>query len=106
MGTVILIHVNRGRRITKYTQKQKHMLLKNSSGFGVIGNHVNDLLRMRKEGKTDYSHKNPYFVSKIQEEQSINLLKFNGRFVSKWGKMEKIKYSQKRREADLLVSSA
>jgi len=48
------------------------------------------LLRMRKEGKTVYSRKNPYFVSKIQEAQSINLSKFNGRFVRVRGKIKKI----------------
>jgi len=48
------------------------------------------LLRMRKEGKTVYSRKNPYFVSKIQEAQSISLSKFNGRFVRVRGKIKKI----------------
>jgi len=48
------------------------------------------LLRMRKEGKTVYSRKNPYFVSKIQKAQSISLSKFNGRFVRVRGKIKKI----------------
>ncbi|MEC9460928.1 MAG: hypothetical protein VYD14_06940, partial [SAR324 cluster bacterium] len=48
------------------------------------------LLRMRKEGKTVYSRKNPYFVSKIQKAQSINLSKFYGRFVRVRGKIKKI----------------
>ena len=48
------------------------------------------LLRMCKEGKTVYSRRNPYFVSKIQEVQSINLSKFNGRFVRVRGKIKKI----------------
>jgi len=49
------------------------------------------LLRMRKEGKTVYSRKNPYFVTKIQKAQSINLSKFNGRFVRVRGKIKNIK---------------
>lgn len=48
------------------------------------------LLRMRIEGKTVYSRKNPYFVSKIQKAQSISLSKFNGRFVRVRGKIKKI----------------
>ncbi|MEC9384145.1 MAG: thermonuclease family protein, partial [SAR324 cluster bacterium] len=48
------------------------------------------LLRMRIEGKTVYSRKNPYFVSKIQKAQSISLSKFNGRFVKVRGKIKKI----------------
>ena len=64
------------------------------------------LLRMCKEGKTVYSRRNPYFVSKIQEVQSINLSKFNGRFVRVRGKIKKNKYPWKRREADLFLSSA
>ncbi len=39
------------------------------------------LLRLRKGGKTVYSHKNPYFVSKIKNAQEINLSKYNGRFI-------------------------
>jgi len=53
------------------------------------------LLRMRKEGKTVYSHKNPYFVSKIQEAESIDLSKYNGRFVRVRGKIKKIKTLRK-----------
>ena len=45
------------------------------------------LLRMRKEGKTVYSRSNPYFVSKIAEAQSIDLSKYNGRFVRLRGKI-------------------
>jgi len=49
------------------------------------------LLRMRKEGKTVYSSSNPYFVSKIAEAQSIDLSKYNGRFVRVRGKIKNIK---------------
>jgi len=49
------------------------------------------LLRLRKEGKTVYSHKNPYFVSKIKNAQEINLSKYNGRFIRVRGKIKKIK---------------
>jgi len=49
------------------------------------------LLRMREEGKTVYSSSNPYFVSKIAEAQSIDLSKYNGRFVRVRGKIKNIK---------------
>ena len=53
------------------------------------------LLRLRKEGKTVYSGKNPYFVSKIQKAESIDLSKFNGRFVRVRGKIKNIKTLRK-----------
>ena len=46
---------------------------------------------MRKEGKTVYSSSNRYFVSKIAEAQSIDLSKYNGRFVRVRGKINNIK---------------
>ena len=46
---------------------------------------------MRKEGKTVFSISNTYFVSKIAEEQSIDLSKYNGRFVRVRGKIKNIK---------------
>ena len=43
-----------------------------------------------KEGKTVYSSSNPYFVSKIAETQSIDLSKYNVRFVRVRGKIKNI----------------
>ena len=45
------------------------------------------LLRLREEGKTVYSTRNPYFVSKIQNAEVIDLSKYNGRFVRVRGKI-------------------
>ena len=48
------------------------------------------LLRLRKEGKTVYSARNQYFVTRIQKAYEINLFEFEGRFVRVQGKLEKI----------------
>ena len=50
---------------------------------------------MRKEGKTVYSSSNRYCVSKIAEAQSIDLSKYNGRFVRVRGKIKYIKTLRK-----------
>ena len=50
---------------------------------------------MRKEGKTVYSRSNPYFVSKIVDAQSIDLSKYNRRFVRVRGKIKGIKSVRK-----------
>ena len=47
------------------------------------------LLRLREEGKTVYSTSNPYFVSKIQKAEVIDLSKYNGRFVRVRAKLKK-----------------
>ena len=39
------------------------------------------LLRLRKEGKTVYSARNTYFVTRIQKADEIDLFKFEVRFV-------------------------
>jgi len=53
------------------------------------------LLRLREEGKTVYSTKNPYFVAKIQNAEVIDLSKYNGRFVRVRGKIKKIQQLRK-----------
>ncbi len=53
------------------------------------------LLRLRKEGKTVYSKRNPFFVAKIQTANSINLSKFNGRFIRVKGMVKNIKILRK-----------
>ena len=53
------------------------------------------LLRLREEGKTVYSTRNPYFVAKIQNAEVIDLSKYNGRFVRVQGKIKKIQQLRK-----------
>ena len=48
------------------------------------------LLRLRKEGKTVYSTRNPYFVVQIHKAEVIDLLEYEGRFVRLRGKVKKI----------------
>ena len=48
------------------------------------------LLRLRKEGKTVYSARNPYFMTRIQKADEIDLFEFEGRFVGVQGKLKKI----------------
>ena len=47
------------------------------------------LLRLREEGKTVYSTRNPYFVAKIQNAEVIDLSKNNRSFVRVLGKIKK-----------------
>ena len=49
------------------------------------------LLRLRKESKTVYSARNPYFVTRIQKADGIDLFEFEGRFVRVQGKLKKFK---------------
>ncbi|MBC8259908.1 MAG: thermonuclease family protein [SAR324 cluster bacterium] len=53
------------------------------------------LLRLRDEGKTVYSTRNPYFVVKMQKAEEIDLSKYNGRFVRVRGKVKKIQQLRK-----------
>ena len=46
------------------------------------------MLRLRKEGKTVYSGRNPYFVTRIQKADEIDLFEFEGRFVRVQGKLK------------------
>jgi len=48
------------------------------------------LLRLREEGKTVYSTRNPDFVAIIQNAEVIDLSKYNGRFVRVRGRIKKI----------------
>ena len=48
------------------------------------------MLRLRKESKTVYSARNPYFVRRIQKADGIDLFEFEGRFVRVKGKLKKI----------------
>ena len=78
-------------------QKQRRMFLKNTLEYGVFEIHANDICFVcaKKEGKTVYSSSNPYFVSKIAEAQSIDLSKYNGRFVRVRGKIKNIEILEK-----------
>jgi endonuclease YncB( thermonuclease family) len=74
-----------------YAKAEAHAFEKHLGIWSFKKSRKRYLLRMRKEGKTVYSLKNPYFVSKIKNAQEINLSKYNGRFVRVRGKIKKIK---------------
>ena len=74
-----------------YAKAEAHAFEKHLGIWSFKKSRKRYLLRMRKEGKTVYSLKNPYFVSKIKNAQEINLSKYNGRFIRVRGKIKKIK---------------
>ena len=64
------------------------------------------LLRLRKEGKTVYSARNTYFVTRIQKADEIDLFKFEGLFLRVLGKLKNNSNTGKRGIAFLSVTSA
>ena len=82
MDTAILAHSTPGLRVSGLTRCQKPQAFEKRLG---IWNYKKTrrryLLRLRKEGKTVYSARNTYFVTRIQKADEIDLFKFEVRFV-------------------------
>jgi len=86
-----------------YAKAEAHAFEKHLGIWSYRKSRKRYLLRMRKEGKTVYSLKNPYFVSKIKKADAIDLSKYNGRFVRVRGKIKKIQQLRKGAKLIFLV---
>ena len=80
-----------------YAKAEAYAIDKHLGIWSLSNSRKRYLFRMRKEGKTVYSSSNRYFVSKIAEAQSIDLSKYNGRFVRFRGKIKILRLSEKGR---------